>query len=239
MTKRIDDLIQSICGASGHPLAPLLRQWCGESPQFIAFAEAHATKIHKKARLASGDDELADLLAELAVAAVLARDRRFAVVYEPYRASGQRGPDFHVLFKTHAPFHVEVTRLRLREPAGDDQAGAALKLARAVCDKIGQFPPGAMSLLAVVVPPRAQSDELAPAAIRLIESYAQRAASLASPELRPEGVREYLRHRQRLSAIALCSFTDAWRPLLVKLWQNPGAKHPLIPDVVRYLLQAS
>lgn len=237
MTKRINELVQSICGVSDHPLAPFLRQWCDESRPFIAFAQTHASKIRKKARLAPLDDELTDLLAELAVAAFLVRDRRFTVLYEPYRATGLRGPDFQVVFKTHASFHVEVTRLRLLDPAGDNPAGAALKLARVLCDKIGQLPAGMTNLLAVVIPPGAESDALTPTAVRLLDSYPQREVSLPSPELRPEGVRVYLRQRQRLSAIALCSFTTAWRPLIVKLWLNPQAKHPLHPEVTRYLIQ--
>jgi hypothetical protein len=237
MTKRIDELVQSICGAADHPLAPFLRQWCTESRPFITFAETHATKIRKKARLASLDDELTDLLAELAVAAFLLRDRRFTVLYEPYRSTGLRGPDFQVIFKTHSSFHVEVTRLRLLDPVGDDLAAAALKLARVVCDKISQFPPGVMNLLAVVVPPGAESDSLAPTAIRLLDSYPQREASLLAAEVRLEGVADYLRQRQRLSAIALCSFTPAWQPLIVRLWRNPQAKHPLHPDIINYLVQ--
>lgn len=237
MTKRIDELVQSICGATDHPLAPLLRQWCNEARPFITFAETHAPKIRKKARLAPRDDELTDLLAELAVAAFLVRDQRFTVRYEPYRATGLRGPDFEVIYKTHSALHVEVTRLRLRDLAGADLSGTALKLARVVCDKIGQFPPGVMNLLAVVIPPDAASDALVPTALRLLESYPQREASLVPPPLRREGVLAYLRQRQRLSAIALCSFTTAWRPLIVKLWLNPQAKHPLYPDVSKYLGQ--
>ena len=239
MTKRIDELVESICGTADHPVAPFLRRWCGESRPFLAFAEAHASKIRKKTRLAALDDELADLLAELATAAFLARDRRFAVIYEPRRASGLRGPDFEVVFKAHSALYVEVTRLRLPDPPGDDLAPAALKLARAVCDKIEQLPAGAMNLLAVVVPPDAASDDLAPAAIRLLDSYPQRAASPPAPELRQEGLRAYLRQRQRIGGIAVCSFTTGWRPLLVRLWLNPQAKHPLHPDVTKYLVRAS
>jgi hypothetical protein len=235
MTKRIDELVQSICGAAGHPLAPLLRRWCGESRLFSDFAEAHASKIRKKARLAPLDDDLADLLAELAIAALLLRDRRFSVRYEPARPGGQRAPDFQVIFKTHLPFHVEVTRLR--ELAEADLAGATLKLARVVCAKIGQLPAGAMSMLAVVVPPGAQSDALAPAAIRLLDSYPQ--PGLPLPELRLEDVRDFQRQRHRLSAIALCSFTGDWRPQRVTLWQNQQAKHPLHPDVARFLVQST
>ena len=239
MTKRIDELVQSICGTTDHPLAPLLRQWCSESRPFVAFTETHATKIHKKARLALRDDELTDLSAELAVAALLVQDRRFTVQYEPYRATGKRGPDFQGLFRTHFVFHVEVTRLRLLDLAGTDLAGAALKLARVVSDKISQFPSGGMNLLVAVIPPDAASDALAPTALRLLDSSSQPEVHQPSPELSPEGARTYLRHRQRLSAIALCSFTPAWRPLIVKLWLNPQAKHPLHPEIAKYLVQTS
>ncbi|MDQ3397438.1 MAG: hypothetical protein M3511_06635 [Deinococcota bacterium] len=239
MTKRTDDLVQRICGTTDHPLAPFLHRWCEESRPFTAFAETHATKLRKKARLASPGGALNDLLAELATAAFLVRDRRFTLQYEPYRATGLRGPDFQVIFKTHTSFHVEVTRLRLLNLGGDDLAGAALKLARVVCDKIGQFPPGVMNLLAVVVPPGVERDTFIPSTIRLLDIYPQREARLLVPELPLEDVRSYLRQRQRLSAIALCSFTSAWQPLMVTLWLNRQTKHPLHPEVAKYLVRTS
>ncbi len=234
MTKRTDDLVDTICGAAEHPLAPLLREWCGESRLFLEFAEANATKIRKKARLALSNGTLAELLAELAVAACLARDRRFTLRYEPHHATGQRAPDFEVLFRAHPGLFVEVTRLRLGDSAGDDLAHAALRLARALLDKIGQLQPGAANLLAAIVPPGAAGDALAPAAIRLLGSYE---AGLTAPELRPDDVRAFVRQRQRLSAIALCSFSGAWRPLGMRLWHNPQAKHPLDPEIAKYLAQ--
>lgn len=233
MTKRIDDLVQGICETADHPLAVFLRQGVSESRPFLAFVETHATKIRKKARLAPDSEELTDLLAELAVASILARDRRFTVHYEPHRASGLRGPDFQVMSHTRTLFHVEVTRLRLAELAEADAPATALKLARALCDKIGQCPAGVANLLAVVAPAAATSDALVPAAIRLLESYSP---SIPSAELRREGVRAFLSQRQRLSAIALCSFLADWRPLHVKLWRNPQAKHPLAPELANYLL---
>lgn len=237
MTKRIDDLIQSICGTFDHPLAPLLRRWCTESRLFLDFAETYTPKIRKKTRLALNDDELADLLSELAVAAVLVRDRRFSVNYEPYRATALRAPDFQVLLKTHIPFHVEVTRLRLPGAASEGQASAALKLARVVGDKIGQFPAGVMNLLAVVLPPAVAGDTLVPEALRLLESATQREPDARSLEIWRDDAAAYLRQRQRLSAIALCAFTPTWHPLRITLWRNPQAKHPLHPEVARYLVQ--
>lgn len=237
MTKRTDDLVASICGAAGHPLAPFLRAWCEESRLFADFAEANATKIRKKARLALSNDTLAELLAELAVAACLARDRRFTLRYEPHQATGQRSPDFEVLFRAHPGLFVEVTRLRPNDAAGDELAHAALRLARALLDKIGQFQPGAANLLAAIVPPGAASDALVPAALRLLGSFPPHEAGPPSPELRPDDVRAFVRQRQRLSVIAICSFSDAWRPLGVRLWHSPQARHPLHPEIAKYLAQ--
>lgn len=231
MTKRIDDLVIGICGAPDHPLAPLLGQWCAESRPFLEFAEAHASKIRKKARLAALNGTLADLCAELAVAALLAANRRFALRYEPLHAGGQRGPDFAARWRSHTLLYVEVTRLRL---AADDPGGA-LRLARAICDKIGQLPPGAMNLLVVATPPGAADAALSPAAIHLLD---RAALPEAAPELRPADVREFQRLRPRLSAIALCPFADDWRLLAAQLWQNPQAKHPLLPEIARVVTQA-
>ena len=229
MTKRTEELVQSICGAADHPLAPHLRAWCRESRPFVAFLKAHLGKVRKKARLAPSGDALGDLLAELAVAALWVHDRRFAVLYEPQHTSARRGPDFQVTFRSHHSLYVEVTRLRL--PL-DDVPGAALKLARVLGDKIGQCLPGAANVLAVVVPPGAHGGDLVPAAVRLLDRASE---SLALP---PETVRAFLRWRGRLSAVALCAQTEDRRIREVSLWRNPGAKHPLHPDVVRHLTQA-
>lgn len=236
MTKRIDELVTTICGAAEHPLAPFLRGWCEASRPFLAFAEAHAAKIRKKVRLAASGEERGDLLAELAFAALLVKDRRFSVVYEPFRATGQRGPDLGVTFKTHTPFHVEVTRLRLLDPG--DAGGNALKLARVVCEKIGQLPPGAGNLLAVYVPLEVESGALAATAIRLLDRAPAGSVGSPAPELRPEALQGYLRGRQRLSAIALCSLAVDGRLQNVSLWLNAQAKHPLLPEVSRYLQTA-
>lgn len=240
MTKRIDDLVSGLCGAADHPLAPFLRRWCGESRPFLAFAEAHAPKIRKKARLATRDEERGDLLAELAVAALLLRDRRFAVLYEPYLAAGGRGPDFQVTYRTHTPFHVEVTRLRLLDPG--DTAGSALKLARVVGDKIGQLPPGAVNLLAVLIPLGVEGGALAATAIRVLDRAPSSGSSgigTPAPEVRPEAVQAYLRGRQRLSAALLGSLAADGRLQGARLWLNPLAKHPLPPEVARYLIQTA
>ncbi|EYB69665.1 hypothetical protein DEIPH_ctg004orf0199 [Deinococcus phoenicis] len=236
MSKRTDNLIQGICGSPEHPLAPFLHTWSAESRPFLVFAESHATKLRKKARLAASADERGDLLAELAVAAFLLRDRSFSVLYEPFRAAGQRGPDFQVTFKTHSSFLVEVTRPRWMEPPGGALMGNTLKIARVTCDKIGQCAPGTANLLVVVLPPGGERDSLVPGAVHLLGGP-PRPGQL--PEVQPEGVRDYHRHRQRLSGILLCSFEGGRLLPDLKLWQNPGARHPLPPGVPQALARAA
>jgi len=234
MSRRLDDLVADLCGTAEHPLAPLLRRWCQESPPFLNFAQAHAAKIRKKVRLASSPDEQGDLRAELAVAVLLVRDRRSAVRYEPPHPAGQRGPDFEVTFKGHTTWRAEVTRLRLPENGEDDAEGAeaARRVARVLHDKIGQCLPGGANLLAVALPSGAARSDLVPAALRLLDSP-------APPRLRPEAVRDFLRHRQRLSAVALCAFSPGGEPLTLHLWTNPQAKHPLPAEIVQSLVRAA
>lgn len=233
MSRRLDELVVDLCGTAGHPLAPFLRRWCEGSPLFLDFAQAHAAKIRKKVRLASSPDEQRDLRAELGVAALLVRDRRSVVRYEPPHPVGQRGPDFEVTFKGHTAWRVEVTRLRLPEaPPEEDPAGAVRRVARLIGDKIGQCLPGGANLLAVALPSGASRNDLVPAALRLLDSP-------APPGLRPEAVRDFLRHRHRLSAVALCSFSADGEVLTLRLWTNPQAKHPLPPEIARFLVRVA
>lgn len=234
MSRRLDELVVDLCGSADHPLAPLLRRWCQGSSPFLKFAQAHAAKIRKKVRLASSPDEQGDLRAELAVAALLVQDQRSVVRYEPPHPAGQRGPDFGVTFKGHTALRVEVTRLRLLGDEADDPAGsgAVRRVARVICDKIGQCLPGGANLLVVALPFGVAREDLVPAALRLLDRP-------SPPGLRPEGVRAFLRHRQRLSAVALCAFSPEGEPLTVHLWTNPQARHPLPPEIARLLVQAA
>lgn len=234
MSRRLDELVVDLCGSAAHPLAPLLRRWCQGSSPFLKFAQAHTAKIRKKVRLASSPDEQGDLRAELAVAALLVQDRRGVVRYEPPHPAGQRGPDFEVAFKGHTTWRAEVTRLRLPEDGEDDAGGgeAARRVARVLHDKIGQCLPGGANLLVVALTLGVPREDLVPAALRLLDR--------PSPSgLRPEGVRAFLRHRPRLSAVALCAFSPEGEPLTVHLWTNPQARHPLPPEIARLLVQAA
>lgn len=235
MTGRGADLIEQVCGGADHPLAPVLRAWCLASRPFLSFAGAHASKLRKKVRLAAGetwDEELADVLAELAVAAWLLQGRQLTLIYEPPHPAGQRGPDFQAVFRGHSTLYVEVTRLR---PAATPDADlAALKLARVLCDKVGQCLPGAMNLLVVVEPPELPSSDPIPAALTLVHRSLQH-GSPPSPGLPPGRARSYLRQCHRLSGVLLCAFPDSRAPQIRRLWLNPQARHPLPPALIRSL----
>lgn len=217
MTKRVEVLVAALCGSEGHPLAAPLRAWCGASRAFLVFAETNTAKIRKKVRLAASEGEQGDLLAELAVAALLLHDPRFGLTYEPLGSGEGRGPDFLVRHRTHPAFHAEVTRLR---PGG---AALAVKLARALADKLGQLPPGGANLLVVAVPEGAVSEDLLDGALGV----------MGDSGLPPERVRAY--QRQRLSALLLCAFAPDWQMTGVLLWLHPQARHPLSPELVRAL----
>lgn len=235
MGRRLDGLLADLCPDPAHPLAPALRRWSEASPPFLKFAQAHAAKIRKKVRLASSEDEQRDVLAELAVAALLVADPRCAVGYEPPHPAGQRGPDFEVIFKGHTTLRIEVTRLRLPGDEADDSVGPGVvrRVARVICDKIGQCAPGGANLLVIVVPPGAVREALVPAALRLLDG------PVPSAGLRPEGVLEFRRRRQRLGAVALCSFSAEGQVRAAQLWTSPAAKHPLPPEFARLLVRTA
>lgn len=230
MTKIIDALVATICDTNEHPLAPLLRGWCAESRAFVSFAQRYATKIHKKARLARNDATFADLCAELAVVALLVGDQRCAVAYEAYAATGKRGPDLTVVYKTHTPFNIEITHTRLAATADD---GAAHKLARVVCNKLGQLRGACANLLVIVVPPEALQPDLVPTTMRLLEAAVQRGDDAFFRLYQLDTLRAFTQQRRRLSAIALRAFTPSWTSVGTTIWTNPQATHTLPVPIVK------
>lgn len=230
MSKRVDTLLESICGLE-HPLADPLRRWCLDSRPFVDFVEAHQSKIRKKVRHAQTEEQRGDVLAELAVAFFWLTDRRFEVRYEAHKASGQRSNDLEVMFKTHTPLQVEVTRLRLTSPV--ESAAATLRLARALCEKITQFAGGQINLLVVVVPPEALQLALLPSALRLLDRASTNPAESEGP-LQPASVQAFQRGRPRLSAAALCAFDANWQAQAAQLWLGGQARQPLPPEVARF-----
>jgi hypothetical protein len=230
MTRRVEDLVQLICGSPEHPLTAVLRQWCLASRPVLEFAEAHATKLRKKVRLARSGEECDDLLAELAIGNLLAQDRKFQVQYEPQPLIGTRGPDFRATYKGHTQVYVEVTRLRLLP---DDPARAAFKLARLLCDKVTQCVSGGINVLTVVVPAELQTVGLVPAAVQLLHTPQQTTDAVINSSA--ARLSTYRRLQSRLSGILLCSLTPEGRSLTAVYWENPQARRPLPSEIARLL----
>ncbi|HMO59292.1 MAG TPA: hypothetical protein PKC19_18195 [Roseiflexaceae bacterium] len=138
-------LAAAIFGSQQHPLAAwYLARLVAVAP-LHDFTRLHQAKIRKKVRLATDPDLQRDLQCELAVAAVLAADRRSRLIYEP--VAGRRGPDFLLCHKDHTDIYVEVSRLR---PAQSADRSATERLAAVVCGKLGQLAAGAANLLVLV-----------------------------------------------------------------------------------------
>lgn len=111
----LDDLLAD-CFAGRHPLFEAeFAGWLRASRRLRAFVEENRTKIHAKLKSARDEGGLLDMRAELAAAAVLLSDERFALAYERYAAGKRGGPDFTLVFKTHIHCNVEVRRIRAIE----------------------------------------------------------------------------------------------------------------------------
>ncbi|MDX6410284.1 MAG: hypothetical protein QOE13_3355, partial [Gaiellaceae bacterium] len=112
---------------------------------------------------------------------------------------------------------VEVRRLRVPTPS-------AAQLARTVCDKLGQLPPGTINVLVL----GAEAPLLAAASLIEATGWLElRAATNDDPVFRQRGfsgARDFLRHYRRLSGVLL--FAESGGPT-VDLWKNPQGRHPL------------
>jgi hypothetical protein len=240
MTARTETLVAAICPDPSQPLATALQLWCRESRAFLAFAQANLPKLRKKARGALGEGAQADLQAELAVAAWLLRGSRTVLRYEPLKAGGGRGPDY-ALELPGGPVYVEVARLRAGSQA------PAHKLARVLADKAGQLPPGALTVLAAVLPPSAgaqaapdtqaptDAQQLAPAALRLL---AQAGQGSNFPGVSPESARAFERRRPRLGGVLCLTDVGPTASPQVTFWAQVSAAHPLSAAAVRLLSSA-
>jgi hypothetical protein len=222
------ELIAYLFGADDSQLATAVGPWLIASPRFRAFAETYRDKIRKKARALREDEARRDFAFELAIAARLVEDRRFALEYESY-GMDKRAPDFRVTFRSGTRFNVEVRRLRRRTPT--DEPADPARIVRAVCDKLGQLPPSMINVLVLGADrPSSAADSLAPAMLRLQERAAQK-DEVYFKERGFSGTRDFLRHYQRLSgALWLAGEPGA---LQASLWRNPQGRHPLPADLAR------
>jgi hypothetical protein len=225
----LDELATYLFGADDSLLTAEVGPWLVASPRFRGFAEMYRDKIRKKVRGVRDGDGQHDLAFELGVAVRLLGERRLTVEYEPY-GMDQRAPDFRVTFRSTVRFNVEVRRLRRAPSSGAPGDEAAL--VRAVCDKLGQLPPAMINVLVLGAGPSSAADAVAPAMLWLQERAAQKDEALFV-QRGFTGVRDFLRHYQRLSA-ALWLAGEPATPV-ASLWRNPQARHPLPVDLARVL----
>ena len=227
----VDGLIVYLFGADRSSLAAEVGPWLFASPRFRAFAEIYRDKIRKKARGLRDDEGQRDLAFELAIARRLLDERRFVLEYEPYGV-GQRAPDFRVTFRRTLHFNVEVRRLRRLAPTPRAPADPA-PLVRTVCDKLGQLPPAMINVLFLGANgPSSAAEALVPA-LQWLQERAAHKDEVLFQQRGFTGVRDFLRHYQRLSgALWLAGAPGALR---ASLWRNPQARHPLSADLARAL----
>lgn len=217
----LDELLAAIFETRQHPLYAEFAGWVRGSRRFKVFATDYQAKIRSKLKQVRDDAGLKDLRTELETASLLLREERFALTYEKYAASRQRGPDFTITYKTHTLVNVEVRRLRAVEASDDPQ----IKLVGVLCDKVGQMPSGVLNVLWLAVEAGVTEAEFNRAAVtlrQLAESkneafFARRGFASAA---------EFLKQYQHLSAVVLHNATAN------AVWLNPLARHKLPPDLV-------
>jgi hypothetical protein len=221
--------------AGDHPLAKTLADWAGRSPRFRTFLQTYRDKIRKKVRTAASDGGALDLLAELAVAFLLLRDRRLAVEYEKLGVGKTRAPDLTAIFKTHTLCHVEVTRLRNIAEMQGEANPLISKLAGTLCDKLGQLQPSAINLIALVQDEPSIGEAELQAAMRLLLARATAKDDAFFARRGLLHARAFQRQQLRLSGVFVCTLADPHNPQFTHLWLNPQAKHPLAPELKNLL----
>ena len=227
----LDELIAYLFGADRSTLSTEVRPWLSASPRFRAFAEIYRDKIRKKIRGLRDDEGRRDLAFELAIAVRLLEERRFALEYEAYGVD-QRAPDFRVTFRSQTRFNVEGRRLRRPAPTPGAPADRA-PLVRTVCDKLGQLPAAMINVLVLGADGPPSAAEALAAVMLWLQDRAGRKDEALFQQHGFTGVRDFLRHYQRLSGtLWLPGALDA---PLASLWRNPQARHPLPADLARAL----
>ncbi|MGE5334498.1 MAG: hypothetical protein ACM3N4_07350 [Nitrososphaerota archaeon] len=206
------------------PLAASCQDWAIANPRFAAFLDSYQGKIGKKLRSITDSDGYPDLLAELDVAHRLLADRSFALIYEPFRAEHQRGPDFGVTFKTHTSFTVEVRHLRPSTTAIDQRVAAVL------AEKLRQLPASTPNVLALKNETGSYiAAEHLQTALNGLAAIAQRRDDEACAQRGFAGARDLLRRMERLSAVAVLE------PPPEVLYEHPRARHGLPTDLRKAL----
>jgi hypothetical protein len=221
-----NELLLALFGRAEHPPAQWYAGVLDCSAPLRAFAWDYRTKIRKKVRNAADSATTRDLRCELAVAALLADDRRHTLTYEPLAAANRRGPDFLLVYKGHTSVYVEVTRIRPRTTAARDPHEC---LAAAIVGKLAQLANDGANLLVLV-----NDDEpIAPTVISVVVQRLRRKVEAKDDAYFAfrglEGSRAFHRQIVRLSGVVLATPADGPQGLAAL----PGARRSLPPELAR------
>lgn len=221
----IDDLLAIIFNGRPSAFAAEFESWIRNSRRFKAFATQYRAKIRAKLKNARDESGLGDVRAELATAALLLSDPRFALEYETYAASKQRGPDFTATFRTRTSFNIEVRRIRGRELDSEtDSKVRSLKLMTILRDKVGQMPPGKVNLLWLHSEHKLQVEGAGDAATKL-RLMAERKDNDFFVDRGFANASVFLKQYRLLSGIVVRWHNEQ------ALWLNSVARHPLPSEI--------
>ncbi|MCB0116034.1 MAG: hypothetical protein KDD84_18170 [Caldilineaceae bacterium] len=224
------------------------------SKSFFSFAQTNQGKIRKKIRICRTLEETYNLYCELRTAYLLLQEPKFALAYEPAVKEKGRSADFAVTFRTHTPFHVEVTRLTVSQleqqvltseettntAQSSDQTDAlqrneSRRLADVVCDKIGQLSAETPNVLWVWSESSVVFGlDIAQVMLDLKRSVEQRDAVLFS-RYGYEKPADFIRFFQRLSAVFIQDLSVQGAGHSFIEWQNNDVRHPLPAKVTNHL----
>jgi hypothetical protein len=222
----LDELLDDIFDGQKTDLYAEFEGWVRGSRRFKVFATDYRAKIRTKLKSVRDEGGMQDLRAELATAALLLREERFALEYEKYTASKQRGPDFTVTFKTHTSFNVEVRRMRSTELEDGDDEVRKSKLVAVLCDKVGQMPPSIINLLWLIAEREISEADLT-LALTTLRQLAERKVEEFFTRRGFDSAANFLKRYPQLSGIALRQTGGD------VLWLNPQARHKVPPEIVK------
>lgn len=225
----LDELLESIFEGKQPSLYAEFERWARDSRRFRTFATTYRDKIRAKLKNVRDESGMKDLRAELETAMLLLGEERFAVEYETYAASKQRGPDFTVTFKTHTRFNVEVRRLGRGEMSDQNaqtrERTSHAKLMAVLCEKVGQMPPSRINFLWLSCERELSPEDLTRAATTLLQ-LAERKEQEYFARFGFERSTDFLKFYRQLSGIVLHRANEN------SVWQNSLARHSAPKEIV-------
>jgi hypothetical protein len=224
-SRKTDELVRHVALGCRPGLQSELGQWLEESPRFRAFVTAHQEKVRKK--LGSSDEQSRlDVRAELLIAYLVLRDRRFEVAFEAYGAR-RLGPDLSLTYRDNQRFNLEVTRLR-----ATGQAGSA-RLADVVSGKLRQLPGEASNGLVITGHGLPLSEESLATAVRLLKTHSDGKDDAFFARRGLKSARDFYAQFLHLGTIFVLD--EAPGSVHVVAFANREARHPLPRDAVAAL----